>query len=121
MTDGEHVYFRGPAARDNSPLYHYFLMPTAYHHRMDAERMKEAAFGRFLPYVDIPVLRVPGTPEFGIHPEIFENRCFNIVDDYHQLRDLRGGPAEERMRSALMQAMQRADCPDEQFERLGLR
>jgi hypothetical protein len=45
-------------------------MPTEYHHRMKADRMKDAEFGHFLPYIDIPVLRVPGIPEFGIYEEI---------------------------------------------------
>ena len=120
VTDGEYVYFRGPASRGNSPLYHYFIMPTEYHHRMKAHRLKDAELGRFLPYIDVPVLRVPGIPEFGIHPEIFENRCFNIADDYHQLHDLCGTDAEKRMQDMLIQAMKKADSPPEQFERLGL-
>ena len=121
VTDGQHVYFRGPASRDNSPLYQYFLMPTEYHHRMSADRMKDAEFGSFLPYVDIPVLRVPGIPEFGIHEEIFENKCFSLSDDYQQLHDLCGTAAEDRMRDLLVEAMKRADSPEEQFQRLGLR
>jgi len=121
VTDGESVYFRGPASRDNSPLYQYFLMPTDYHHRMKADRMKDAEFGRFLPYIDMPVLWVPGIPEFGIHEEIFENKCFNIADDYHQLHDLCGTAAEKRMQDMLVNAMEDADCPEEQFERLGLK
>ena len=120
VTDGELVYFRGPASPDNQPLYQYFLMPTEYHHRMSADRMKDAEFGRFLPYVDIPVLRVPGIPEFGIHDEIYENKCFNIVDDYQQLRDISGTDAASRMQDLLVETMRRADSPEEQFERLGL-
>ncbi|MBN1581903.1 MAG: sulfatase [Anaerolineae bacterium] len=121
VTDGEYVYFRGPASRDNSPLYQYFLMPTDYHHRMKADRMNDAELGHFLSYIDIPVLRVPGIPEFGIHDEIFENKCFNIADDTHQLHDLCGTAAEKRMQDMLVEAMKNADCPEEQFERLGLK
>jgi arylsulfatase A-like enzyme len=121
VTDGEHVYFRGPASRDNSPLYQYFLMPTEYHHRMKASRMENAELGRFLPYTDTPVLRVPGIPEFGIHEEIFENKCFTITDDYHQMNDLCGTLTEDRMKEMLIGEMKSADCPDEQFERLGLK
>jgi len=121
VTDGQHVYFRGPASPDNSPLYQYFLMPTEYHHRMSADRFRDAELGHFLPYIDIPVLRVPGIPEFGIHEEIFENRCFSLVEDYRQRRDLCGTTAERRIQDVLVEAMQRADCPEEQFERLGLR
>lgn len=120
VTDGEHVYFRAPASRENQPLYHYFLMPTEYHHRMSADRMKDAEFGRFLPYVDIPVLRAPGIPEFGIHDEIYENMCFNIVEDYQQLFDLCGTDVESRMQDLLVETMRRADSPEEHFERLGL-
>lgn len=120
VTDGEHVYFRGPASRDNNPLFQYFLMPTEYHHRMTADRMKEAVLGHYLPYLNIPVLRVPGNPEFGIHEELFENRCFNISDGYHQLHDLCGSAEEDHMRDLLIEAMKRADSPEEQFQRLGL-
>ena len=120
VTDGRHVYFRGPASRDNTPLYHYFLMPTEYHHRMKPERMKDAELGNFLPYVDHPVLRVPGISEFGINDEIFENKCFDLQEDYLQLNDLCGTPVEEQMREMLIEAMKRADSPGEQFQRLGL-
>jgi len=114
VTDGQHVYYRGPAPKHNSPLYQYFLMPTEYHHRMDADRMKDAELGRFLPYIGIPVLRVPGIPEFGIHEEIYENGCFNLADDGQQLDDLGGTAAETRMRKMLVTAMKEAECPDEQ-------
>jgi len=121
VTDGEHVYFRGPASSDNSPLYQYFLMPTEYHHRMNPNRMKDAQLSHFLPYTDIPVLQVPGIPEFGINEEIFENKCFNIINDYHQQNDLCGTDIEDRMREMLVDAMEKTDCPEEQFERLGLK
>lgn len=120
VTDREYVYMRGPATPDNVPLYHYFLMPTEYHHRMKADRLKDAEFGYFLPYIDIPVLRAPGIPEFAIHTEIFENRRFNIADDYQQRHNLYGTTAEKRMREMLVTALKAADCPQEQFERLGL-
>jgi len=120
VTDGEHVYFRGPASRDNCPLYHYFLMPTEYHHRMKPDRLKDAELGHFLPHLDIPVLRVPGIPEFGIHDEIYSNRCFNLRDDHRQSHDLCGTPVEEQMVKTLVDAMRQADSPTEQFQRLGL-
>ena len=120
VSDGQHVYFRAPASRENHPLYHYFLMPTQYHHRMSADRLKRAELGHFLPWLACPVLRVPGLPEFGIHDEIYENRCYNITEDYHQLRDLCGNAVERRMRDMLVDAMKNADSPAEQFERLGL-
>jgi len=105
----EHVYFRGPESHDNSPLYQYFLMPTEYHHRMNPSRMEQAELDHFLPYVDHPVLRVPGIPEFGIHEEIFENRCFNIQNDYHQQNDLCGTKVEIRMKEKLVKAMKDVD------------
>ena len=83
--------------------------------------MKDAELGHFLSYIDIPVLRVPGIPEFGIHKEIFENQCFNIANDYHQLHDLCGTAAERCMQDMLVNAMKNADCPKEQYERLGLK
>ena len=58
---------------------------------MKADRMNDAESGRFLSYIDIPVLRVPGMPEFGIHDEIYENKCFYIVDDYLQLQRFPAG------------------------------
>ena len=47
--------------------------------------------------------------------------CFNITDDYHQLHDLCGTAAEKRMQDKLAKELKNADCPEEQFERLGLK
>ncbi len=120
VTDGTHVYFRGPKNRENDPLYQYFLMPTQYHHRMDSTRFSNAKLGYFLPHIDIPVLRVPGLQEFGAHEELLTPYCFNITNDYHQEKNLCGTSVEEQMKQLLIQAMACADSPKEQFERLGL-
>ena len=50
-----------------------------------------------------------------------ENKCFHIADDYHQLFDLCGTAAEKPMRDMLVNAVKDADCPEEQFKRLGLK
>ena len=46
------------------------------------------------------------------------NIIFKDID--HQLRDLCGTAAENHMQGMLVKAMKNADCPEEQFERLGL-
>lgn len=94
-------------------------MPTEYHRRMQADRMKDAEFGHFLSYIDIPVLRVPGIPEFGIHKEISENKCFNIVDDYQQLHHLCGTAVDGRMQDMLVNALKQADRPRSSMNVLG--
>ena len=120
VTDGKYTYFRAPATRRNSPLYHYFLMPTEYHKRIDPNRLKKAELGYFLPYLDIPVLRVPGIPEFAISDEIYQTRLFNLETDPMQVHDLYGSKTEAMMIDLLIQALREHDSPPEQFDRVGL-
>ncbi len=120
ITDGKHVYFKAPASKENTPLYQYFLMPTEFHHRMGAYRFKDAELGYFLPYLSIPVLRVPGLQEVPVIEEVYSNKCFHLTNDYYQQHDLCGSSIEKHMKQLLREALQQADAPKEQFERLGL-
>lgn len=122
VTDGRFTYFRAPIREDNQPLHMHFLVPTwfAFHDMPDvAGLMKAAELGRFLPYVDYPVLRVPvvgpkRSPEWG------QSRLYDLGNDPGQTRDLCGGPEEKQCAAMLAEALRQAQAPPSQHERLGL-
>ena len=119
VTDGHVTYLRAPAARDNTPLHRHFLMPTRFHARFSPKAFESAELGRFLPYTGCPVLRAP-TRRGGHDPEVFETKLFDLDTDPGQTRNLAGTDLESACIDMLKTAMQEADSPPSQFERLGL-
>lgn len=122
VTDGRHTYFRGPAREDNQPLWCHFLTPTTYsqHDMPDwGPHMSAAELGKFLPYVDYPVLRsrVTNQPR---SPEWAQTMLFDIEADPGQTRNLAGGAIEKQFAALLAGALREHDSPPSQFERLGL-
>lgn len=122
ITDGRHTYFRSPAREDNQPLYLHFLLPTtgSMHDMVDwSQYMKAAEVGRFLPYVDYPVLRSRLTPR-GRYKEWEKTQLFDLQSDPHETSNLAGGELEARFERLLVEAMRHHDSPPSQYERLGL-
>ena len=120
VTDGAHTYMRAAASAENAPLYLHYQMPTtySYHSLPGAGIFRDAEFGRFLPYTDMPVVRARADVP---RPErLRESQLYDIVSDPGQMRNLLGTPAEGRYIELLRAAMARADSPPSQYERLGL-
>jgi hypothetical protein len=72
----------------------------------------------FLPYTDSPVWGYDA-PAAGRHDD---PRLFDVTEDPEQKDDLavENHPAEDRMRSLLVDALETLDAPDQQFECLRL-
>ncbi|MHB1318112.1 MAG: sulfatase family protein, partial [Anaerolineae bacterium] len=117
VTDGRTTYLRAPVP-SNEPLFHYGCMPGGYDHYWPRSSFASIDAGRFLPYTDMPVFRLPvhqPTRSF-----VSETLLFDRETDPKQEHNLAGSAIEARMIALLKRAMRASDAPAEQFERLGL-
>jgi len=82
------------------------------------ESSPETTAGRFVPYTDLPVWRIPDDSV----QQNEEPLLYDVVDDPDQERNLAGSghSAESRMREMLVDAIEQLDAPDEQYQRLDL-
>lgn len=122
ITDGQYVYMLPPAAADNQPLYEYTLMPAHMASMFSREELHtlETVPGRDWSN-HVPVLRIrkptrnaPGCSwRFGI-------KLFDLRTDPGQINELTDEAEERRMLELLLRALAENDCPEEQYERLGL-
>lgn len=122
ITDGNYTYFRAPAREDNYPCYAYCCLPTTLWSYMGLDCMNEIETGRFLPYTDFPVYKIPmhGKDYMGSRRFINESQLFDIKNDFYQTKPLDDPALERRIEEMLVTAMKRAGAPSEQFTRLGL-
>ncbi len=122
LSDGRHTYLRAPANEDNQPLYRHFITPTTYsqHDLPDfAGFMQGAELGKFLPYTDCPVLRVPLQRKRS--PEWAETMLFDLTEDHAQTNNLAGTDLEAKYEKLLINTMQQMDAPPSQYQRLALK
>ncbi len=131
ITDGRYTYFRAPVP-GNRPCFEYAAIPTTIRRYLGADRPADIECGRFLVRTDWPVFKVPVDRPGIIDQsddalrEVSDTHLFDLACDYAQQVDLAGqadGPAkeaEERMVALLLRALDEADAPAEQYERLGL-
>jgi len=116
-TDGRYAYLRAPNDA-NEPLYAYGCMPGDYDHYWPRSAFASIEAGRFLPYTEMPVFRLP------VHrprtPYISETLLFDRETDPRQEHSLTGTALEARCIELLKRAMRECGAPPEQFIRLGL-
>lgn len=122
--DGKYSYFRAPTREDNYPIYHYCSMPTTLLKFLGDDVADEIEMGRFLPYTNYPVYKIPGYFPIGGHFKstkyIRESLLFDCENDYFQQNPIDDHELEKKMIKKLIKKMIWADAPVEQFERLGL-
>ncbi len=118
VTDGRYTYLRAPASEANEPLYQYGAMPANFLRYWPREAFGSIEAGRFLPYTEMPVFRLP------VHrprsPFIRETLLFDRQTDPRQEHNLAGQPIEGRYVELLRRAMAESDAPPEQYVRMGL-
>ncbi len=120
VTDGSHTYLRAAVRQDNAPLFLHYQVPTTYSfHALPGARMfRDAEFGPFLPYTDLPVVRAAA--HMPRADTVTETQLFDIERDPGQTRNLAGTAVEVRYAELLRQTMARMDAPPSQYQRLGL-
>jgi arylsulfatase A-like enzyme len=117
VTDGRCSYLRAANA-ENEPLYQYGCMPGNYDHYWPRSSFASIDAGRFLPYTDMPVFRLP--VHQPTRPFVSETLLFDRETDSQQERNLAGTEFESRYIELLIRAMRESDAPAEQYQRLGL-
>ncbi len=127
VTDGRWVLHKQPARPDNAPLSRYGIRLEAFHKR-SADPYVNGETGKFLPYTDATVFRVPVKrraafePETEAKEEAVKDLLFDLeVGEEDSQNQIDAHPDQaERLRAALVQELRRVQAPEEQFERLGL-
>ncbi len=125
-TDGRYVYMRAPANPENQPLFNYTLMPTHMKHTFPVAEMRTAQLRPPFNFTkDCPTLKIDTNPqEVPRHVKTdaysFGSLLFDNEKDPEQKHPLKDENIESRMRDALLEAMQTAEAPSEQYQRLGL-
>ncbi|MGI6366958.1 MAG: sulfatase [Anaerolineae bacterium] len=117
ISDGRFTYLRAANA-DNAPLYQHGCMASTHGRYWPREAFAEIEAGRYLPYTDMPVFRLP------VHqpttPLLAQSHLYDREVDPAQEVDLVGTAAEPPMRALLERALREVGAPPEQFQRLGL-
>ncbi len=129
VTDGKHALHVNPVSSDNQPLYTYGINLEPFHRRTPEPYMDVEA-GQFLPFTDCTIfkkhLATPpalGKSKSGFGGQVIPNMLFEL-DKGEKARDnvIKKKPAiAKRLKNKLIADYKRIDCPEEQFERLGLK
>ncbi len=125
VTDGRHVYWRGPADVDDQELYDYTLMPARMRTRFGADELRDATLADPFSFTKgMGTLRIPTRVRFGAergrHADRNRSRLFDLQNDPGQTSPLEDEALEGRMVDQLVRLMAEADAPPEQYRRLGL-
>jgi arylsulfatase A-like enzyme len=117
VTDGRYTYLHPCNESIDAACYSTEMM-NALGRFVPREPKFDAESGQYLPYTDSPVWRfeAPATDRHD-DPMLFDTEA-----DPKQEDDLVGEdhPAEERLRSLLVDALDELEAPNRQYERLGL-
>ena len=122
-TDGRYVYMRASAARENSPLYNYTLMPMHMRERFSLKELRNAELCKPFSFTKgCGVLKIPsgGIPELNFSSYDYGTMLFDLSNDPGQENPIRDAEAEKRMIELMTELMKENDAPDDQYIRLGL-
>lgn len=124
MTDGIYTFLRAPIREDNHPCHMYTAMPTTLGTFVGNHMPDRIQVGRYLPYTAYPVFKIPisqpGVPfRMAQHGQL--SLLYHIESDYQQLAPIEDEVLISTYTELLIQAMEREQAPEEQYERLGLK
>jgi hypothetical protein len=121
VTDGRHVYMRGPASPENQPLYNYTHLPTVMRGFISLENLRQMEIAPPFSFTkECPIPRVPCGGRPGLRGRATETLLWDVESDPGQARPLDDPAVENRMIGHLTRLMRECDAPPEQYERLGL-
>lgn len=123
VTDGRYVYMRGPATPENSPLHDYTLMPTHMRQRFSVDELAgQITLADPFPFTQgCSLMRIPSHYKRSRHPDAFSTLLFDLHTDPQQQKPIHDAAIEARMTQSLLELMQQAEAPSEQYQRLGLK
>nr|WP_256212873.1 sulfatase/phosphatase domain-containing protein [Arthrobacter sp. yr096] len=119
VTDGQYVYMRGCATRDNQPLFEYTLSPLDMPVELSLGELagstlaEEFSFSR-----GIPLLRIPRSSK--AFPNCGGSFLFDLASDPRMANPIVDADLELRMATLIAELMWLHEAPTEQYERVGL-
>ena len=128
VTDGRYVYMRGHVTEDNTPLYDYTLMPAHMRSLFAPRELQQwDKFSGFSFLKGCDVMKIPTrTPKINLSDDNPFGRgkratlLFDVQADPGQTTPLDDPKIESSMIELMIREMARNECPEEQYERLGL-
>ena len=128
VTDGRYVYMRGHVTEDNTPLYDYTLMPAHMRSLFAPRELQQwDKFSGFSFLKGCDVMKIPTrTPKVNLSDDNPFGRgkratlLFDVQADPGQTTPLDDPKIESSMIELMIREMARNECPEEQYERLGL-
>lgn len=123
ITDGRYVYMRGPACRENAPLYEYTLIPARMGARADVGELQNLELAPPFAFTKgCRTLKIDmsghGAPFGNMHR--FGNRLYDLQSDPGQLAPIDDPDTELRLIAGMIDWMRDTDAPPEQYTRMGL-
>lgn len=120
ITDGKHIYMRAPLPEKANEIYNYTLMPLHMNQRFTPEELKTAELVSPFSFTKgCRVLKIKGKDKYKVGR--FGNLLFDLEKDPSESFPLQDETLEKDMIEKLMKEMKKNECPEEQFERLGLK
>lgn len=115
ITDGRYVYMMSPD-HPEEPVYSYTLMPTDMASFFGKELEKATLTGPFSFTKNMPVLKVPSSPETAFSKK-FPSKLFDLKIDPDETTPIDDPETESRMKKALYTLLKENDAPDEIYRR----
>lgn len=121
VTDGKYVLMKAPEG-ENQPLFERTLMPTNIRGYASAEQLKEAVlepgsrFTNGVPCVKYPI----GGMGMFLRPQMFGNLLYDVEGDPAQAHPIQDEVLMARMVETMRKAMEAADAPEDEYQRLGI-
>lgn len=118
-TDGRYIYMRAPDSYENSPLYEYTLMPTRMRRLFSPEELQNIELREPFTFTKgCRTMKIASRKKGAMHT--FGTLLFDVEEDAEQKKSIQDPMTEDRMLQLMIQLMKENDCPEEQFERLGI-
>ena len=119
ITDGRYVYMRAPDPDKEDELYNYTLALQHMNDRFSVEELENMTLCEPFSFTkNCRVLRIKAKNKFRMSP--FGSLLFDVEKDPGQLSPVEDEKTAKRMIRAMREEMNKNDCPQEQFERLGM-
>ena len=120
ITDGRHVYMRGPISEDNSPVFEYTLMPTHMRNMFSVDELADITLYDGFDFTkDCKMMKIPASEGF-IKAYQYGDKMFDVETDPTQTEEIADIKVAKRLLENMIKLMRENDAPDEQYARMGL-
>jgi len=120
ITDGQHVYMRGPISEDNKPLFEYTLMPTHMRNMFRVDELQEISLSDTFDFTKgCKTMKISASEGF-INAYQYGDKLFDVISDPTQTEEIVDTKVSKRMLENMIKLMKENDAPTEQYDRMGL-